>query len=768
MKKIGMKSVGQSIRKIDGMAIATGKPVYTEDLAMSKALVVKILRSPHAFAKINSIDISRAEKLEGVECILTYQNVPTERFTLAGQSYPEPSPYDRLLLDKIVRYAGDEVAIIAAVDEKTALRAMKKIKVDYEVWEPVLDFEQALGHSTIVHPEEDLVCNFDIGLHKESNIASSFKEEVGDVAAEFERCAVVVEDVYYPQAQAHAMMETYRAYTYLDHTGRLVVVSSTQIPFHIRRQLARALQIPSSKIRVMKPRIGGGFGGKQTAAVEGFAAIVTLKTGKPAIIVYDRKETFSYLTSRHAMRLKVKLGADQDGIIRAIDMQVLSDTGAYGEHAATVLSCVGHYTLPLYNKTRAVRITGNAVYTNKMPAGAFRGYGATQGTFALESTVNKLAEQLNMDPTEVRLKNISKEGETFLTGQGVLLGSTSLDRCIEKGKELIGWKDKFPRREIGQNKVRAVGMAITMQGSGIANIGTASIEIRLNDDGNFTLLSGATDMGHGCDTILTQMAAEILEIPMDNIIFVAGDTDTSPYDPGSYASSTTYVAGTAVVKAAEELKTKILEQGAKLLGVAPEDAELNGLAVRAINGDQEISLAKLAELTILGAGKLQLVSHATHGSEVSPPPYVAGFAEVEVDRETGKVELIDYVAVIDCGTVINPNLARMQAEGGIAQGIGMALYEEVKYNDLGQMASNTFMQYKIPCRKDVGKVRIAFEESYEPTGPFGAKSIGEVVANTPPPAIVHAVYNAVGVRVKHLPITPEKIFVGMLQLSCGD
>ncbi|TGE38682.1 aldehyde oxidase [Desulfosporosinus fructosivorans] len=758
-----MKSVGHSIRKIDGIAIATGKPVYTQDLAMSNALVVKILRSPHAFAKIKSIDLSRAEQVEGVECILTYKDVPGVRFTLAGQSYPEPSPYDRLILDEIVRYVGDEVAIIAAVDEKTARQAMKKIKVDYEVWEPVLDFEKALGHASAVHPEEDLHFNFDIGLHKEQNIASSCKEEVGDVEEEFKQCSVVVEDVYYPQAQAHAMMETYRAFTYLDHTGRLVVVSSTQVPFHIRRQLARALQIPASKVRVVKPRIGGGFGGKQTGSVETFAGIVTLKTGKPAIIIYDRKETFSCTTSRHAMRLKTRVGADQDGIIRAIDIQVLSDTGAYGEHAPTVLSCVGHYTLPLYNKTRAVRFTGNAVYTNKMPAGAFRGYGATQGTFALECTVNKLAERLGLDPTEVRLKNISKVGETYLTGQGVLLGSTSLESCIEKGKELIGWKDKFPCRKIGDNKVRAVGMAVTMQGSGIANIGTASVELRLNDDGYFTLLSGATDMGHGCDTILTQMAAEILEVPMENIVFNAGDTDTSPYDPGSYASSTTYVAGTAVVKAAQELKKKILEQGAKFLGVSSQDVEMDGLTVHTFRGE-EISLAKIAELTVLGTGKLQLVSYATHGSEISPPPYVAGFAEVEVDQETGKVELIDYVAVIDCGTVINPNLARIQAEGGIAQGIGMALFEEVNYNAVGKMASNSFMQYKIPCRKDVGKVRIAFEESFEPSGPFGAKSIGEVVANTPSPAIVHAVYNAVGVRVNHLPITPEKVFMGMQKL----
>ncbi|OLN30996.1 xanthine dehydrogenase family protein molybdopterin-binding subunit [Desulfosporosinus metallidurans] len=761
---MGLKNVGHSIPKIDGMMIATGKPVYTEDLALPNALVVKILRSPHAYAKINSIDFSGAEKLEGVECILTYKDVPKERFTLAGQSYPEPSPYDRLILDQIVRYVGDEVAIIAAVDEKTALLAMKKIKVDYEVMEPVLDFEQALGHSSVVHPEEDLHVNFDIGLDKGKNIASSYYEAVGDVEEEFKRCAVVVEDVYYPQAQAHAMMETYRAFTYLDHVGRLVVVSSTQVPFHIKRQLARALQIPASKIRVIKPRIGGGFGGKQTGAGDVFAAIVTLKTGKPALIIYDRKETFSCTTSRHAMRVKVKLGADQEGIIRAIDIKVLSDTGAYGEHAPTVLGCVGHYTLPLYNKTRAVRFNGNAVYTNKMPAGAFRGYGATQGTFALESTVNLLAERLNMDPTEVRLKNISKVGETFLTGQGVLLGSSSLDQCIARGKELIGWKGKFPRREVGHNKVRAVGMAVTMQGSGIANIGTASAEIRLNDDGYFTLLIGATDMGTGCDTILSQMAAEILEIPMEMIIVNAGDTDTAPYDPGSYASSTTYVAGSAVVKAAEELKKKILEQGATFLGVSSEDVELHEMAVRTVRGEQEMSFAKIAELTILGTGKLQLVGYATHGSEISPPPYVAGFAEVEVDQETGKVDLIDYVAVIDCGTVINPNLARIQAEGGIVQGIGMALYEEVNYNDLGKMATNSFMQYKIPCRKDVGNVRIEFEESFEPSGPFGAKSIGEVVANTPPPAISQAIYNAVGVRVNHLPITPEKVFLAKQNL----
>ncbi len=759
-----MNIVGKSIAKIDGIAIATGKPVYTEDLAVPNALVVKILRSPHAFAKIKSIDTSRAEKLEGIECILTYMDVPGIRFTLAGQSYPEPSPYDRLILDEIVRYVGDEVAIIAAIDEKTALKAMRLVKVEYEIFEPVLNFETAEGHKSVVHPEADLHCNFDIGMQKENNVVSSQKVEIGDVEEELRKCDVVVEGTYYTQAQAHAMMETYRAFSYLDHTGRLVVVSSTQIPFHVRRQLSRALQIPASKIRVIKPRIGGGFGGKQTGAVEVFTAIVTLKTGKPAKIVYDRKETFGCTTSRHATRLKVRLGADKEGHIRALDIQGLSDTGAYGYHAPTVLGCVGHYTLPLYNKTRAVRFMGNAVYTNKMPAGALRGYGATQGTFAVESTVNKLAEKLNMDPAEIRLKNLTKEGETCLTGHGNLLGSSSLDRCIKTGKQLIGWNEKYPRREVDNSKVRAVGMAVTMQGSGISGIDTASAEIRLNDDGNYSLLIGSTDMGTGSDTILTQMAAEVLETSIENFIIHAADTDVSPYDPGSYASSTTYVTGMAVVKAAEDLKMQIIQNGAKFLEVSPEQVDFDGKTIRTVAGDKEISLEKMAELLVLGTGKLQLVGTATYGSDASPPPFVAGFAEVEVDKETGKIDLIDYVAVVDCGTVINPNLARIQVEGGVVQGIGMAMYEEVRYDEKGYMQTNTLMQYKIPCRKDIGNIRIAFEQSFEPTGPFGAKSVGEVVINTPAPAIAHAVYNAVGVRVKTLPITPEKVFMGIQQI----
>ncbi|MCY6353785.1 xanthine dehydrogenase family protein molybdopterin-binding subunit [Clostridium sp. ZS2-4] len=765
-----MKVVNKPISKIDGMDIATGKPVYTDDLNINNnALVLKILRSPHAFAKIKSINTEIAEKVPGVECILTYKDVPNVRFTLAGQSYPEPSPYDRLILDECVRYVGDEVAIVAAVDEKTAVKAMNLIKVDYEVLEPVLDFEKAEGHTSVVHSEDDLQLNMDIGMQKEKNIAASCKMEVGDIEKELEESDVVVEETYYTQAQAHAMMESYRAFNYMDHAGRLTIVSSTQIPFHVRRHVARALQIPKSKVRVIKPRIGGGFGGKQTAAVEIFTAIVTLKTGKPSKIIYDRRETFGCTTSRHAMRIKVRLGADKEGNIKAVDMTALSDTGAYGEHASTVFGVAGYKTLPLYNKAKASRYMGNVVYTNKMPAGALRGYGVTQGIFALESAVNQLAEKLGMDPTELREKNLIKQGETHPIlghtedGSPNELKSSTLDKCIERGKELIGWDEKYPRKVISNTKVRAVGMAITMQGSGIAGIDTASAVIKLNDDGFYTLFLGSTDMGTGSDTILAQMASEILETTMDKIIVHAADTDISPYDTGSYASSTTYVTGNAVIKAAEDMKKQIIENAAKLLGVNEEEVEFDGEFVKTIDGKQSLSLDEIAQRLISGEGKNQLIGTGTFGGDTSPPPFIAGFAEVEVDTETGKIELIDYVAAVDCGTVINPNLARIQVEGGLVQGIGMAMYEDVQYSNKGKMISDTFMQYKIPCRKDINKITVDFVSSYEPTGPFGAKSVGEVVINTPPPAIAHAVSNAVGVNVRSLPITPEKVLKGIME-----
>ncbi|HSQ90449.1 xanthine dehydrogenase family protein molybdopterin-binding subunit [Romboutsia sp.] len=754
-----MDIVGKGIPKIDGMGITTAKPVYTDDLVPKDALIIKLLRSPHANAIIKNIDISKVTKLENIECILTYKDVGETKFTLAGQSYPEASPYDRLILDKNIRYVGQEVAIVAGSDESSINKALKLIKVEYEVFTPVLDMEKAIDNEVIVH-KEHIHNNVDFGMQRERNIVVDYDKSFGDdIQKTLQECDVVVEDTYYTQAQAHAMMETYRAFSYIDHNNRLVVTTSTQIPFHVRRQLSKALEIPLQDVRVIKPRIGGGFGGKQNGCVEMFTALVTLKTRKPSKIIYDRKETFSCTSSRHQMKLNVKIGSDKNGKIKAIDIKGLSDAGAHGEHGSTTFNLAGEKTLPIYSRINAARFKGQVVYTNKMPGGALRGFGATQGTFAVESTINKLANKLNMDPTDLRFLNIVKEGDVSVAYNKPLRSST-LDKCIEKGKKLIKWDEKYPFKKVSDNVIRSVGMAVAMQGSGVAKLDCASVEIKLNDSGHYTLYTGSADMGTGSDTILAQIACEELKTTMDNIVVHSGDTDISPYDTGSYASSTTYVTGMAAIKSAKDLKEKIIKCGAKYLDLSYENVEFDGKHIKDTNDENnKISIKDIANKSVVGYQSERLVGFGSYGSEDSPPPFVAGFVEVEIDTETGKVKVINFVSVIDCGTVINKNLATIQAEGGIVQGIGMALYEDVIYDDKGKMITNTFMQYKIPSRCDIGNIIVDFEESYEPTGPFGAKSIGEVVINTPCPAISNAIYNGIGVRVNSLPITPEKIFM---------
>ena len=759
-----MRYVNKAVPKTDGMALTSGKGLYTDDLAPRDCLVVKILRSPHAFARIKSIRKDSASRVAGIACILTWEDVPKIRYTLAGQSYPEPSPYDRYILDQVVRYVGDPVAIVAGRDESCVDKAMRMIQVKYEVLEPVIDFEKALDNPSVIHPESDYHTNFDLGGDPSRNLVSSGCDADGDVEAALAGCDVVVDRTYYTKANAQAMMETFTTYTWLDQTGRLNVTSSTQVPFHCRRIIAHALGLTQGAVRVTKPRIGGGFGAKQTLVSELFPALVTLRTGRPAKIVYTRREVFQASNSRHQMRVHVRVGAMRDGTIKAVDMHALSNAGAYGEHASTTVGLVGHKNIPLYAKDAAFRFTYDVVYTNTMAAGAYRGYGATQGCFAMESAVNELAAELGMDPAQLRLKNLPQQGMNMPAYYNEPLSSSSLPQCIQRGMEMIGWAEKYPSVRVDDRHVRGVGMAITMQGSGISAVDTATVTIKLNDDGFYTLMIGATDMGTGCDTILAQMAAEVLECPMEWISVAPIDTDYSPYDTGSYASSTTYVTGTAVVKACTELVEKITNEGARRLGIHPERARFDGQAVYDhTNPDTRITLAKLGQDLVVGPGAQWLTATATHCSPTSPPPLMAGFAEVEADLETGEVKVVDYVGVVDCGTVVNKNLARIQAEGGIAQGIGMALFEDVCYDGRGMMANNSFMQYKIPSRTDLPQIRVEFEESYEPNGPFGAKSIGEVVINTPAPAVAQAIRNATGVQVRDLPITAEKLVQGMAQ-----
>lgn len=764
-----MRYVNRPIRKVDGMSLVTGKPLYTNDLAPKECLIVMALRSPYVYARIRDIDVSKARLVKGVACVLTYRDVPQVRFTNAGQTYPEMSSYDRLILDEYVRYVGDEVALVAASNEKAALQALKMIKVDYEVLTPLLDYKEAQDNDVIVHNYEDYFNHYDFqGEDNKRNIVVNGSEEHGDVEAEFNRSDIVIEQAYETQAQEQCMMETFRTYTYLDHNGRLCIVSSTQVPFHVRRILARALCLPQTKIRVIKPRIGGGFGAKQTVVSEFYPAIVTLKTGLPAKMIYTRKESFMASNSRHQMFIKVRLGADLDGSIRVIEMDTLSNQGAYGEHGTTTIGLSGHKSIPLYNQAKAHRFKYTGVYTNTMPAAAFRGYGATQGLFALESAVSELALKLKMDPVKIREKNMVRYGELMPAYYNEPLSSSALDRCIYRGKQMIEWDKKFPCTQISDTKVRAVGMSMAMQGSGISKVDTAGAEIKLNDDSYYTLKIGATDMGTGCDTILTQIAAETLLAEMDQFIIAGVDTDISPFDPGSYASSTTYVTGMAVYNAAYNLKNKIIYAGAKMIDPEkyeavsyddfnPKKFYFDGSRVLEASSQHSVTISEIA---IHNAGSYTgdyLNGTGFYSSPTSPPPLMAGFVEIELDKETGKYEVLNYAAVVDCGTVINTNLAKVQTEGGIVQGIGLAMYEDIQYSTKGKMMTNSFMQYKIPSRVDVGNIMVEFEASYEQSGPYGAKSIGEIVVNTPSPAIADALRNACGIHMRSLPMTPEKV-----------
>ena len=758
-----MKFVNNRVMKKDAMSLVTGQAVYTDDIAPKDALIVKVLRSPHAHAIVKNVKKDIALKVPGIECILTWEDAPKTRFTTAGQTYPELSPYDRKILDERVRYVGDAVAIVAGENEKCVDRALKMIKVEYEVLKPVLDFREALDNEVVVHPEEDWEVKVPISPDVKRNLICHDVLEEGDVEAEFAKCKYVIEETYLTKANQQTMMETFRAYTYKDAYGRLVCVASTQVPFHVRRILATALDTSKSNIRVVKPRIGGGFGAKQTVINEIFPALVTWKTGKPAKIIYSRKESQIVSSPRHQMQITVKLGADENGKLKAASLYTLSNAGAFGDHTPTTIGLTGHKSLPLYTShVNAFKFAFDGVYSNTIPAGAYRGYGATQGVYALETTMNKLALKMNMDPIEFKKKNLLKEGDYMPAYHGETANSCTLEKCLDKVKEMINWDEKYPCKDLGNGKVRSVGLAVAMQGSAISNVDVASVTIKVNDDGFYSMMIGATDMGTGCDTILAQIAADCLDTHVDNIVVYGVDTDISPYDSGSYASSTTYLTGNATIKTCQILREKIIAAGADMLDIKLEDADFDGEKVYSVKEERSISLKDIANNAMCYSNHT-LTATAKEKTPVSPPPYMAGAVEIEFDKETGHVEIIDYATCVDCGTVINPALATVQTEGGLVQGIGMALYEDVQYDNKGRILIDSFMQYKIPTRLDMGKIRVEFESSYEPTGPFGAKSIGELVINTPSPALCHAIYNASGVWINELPMTSEKIAMGILK-----
>ena len=757
------KSINKSVRKKDAMQLLLGKPVYTDDVTHDDALVVKILRSPHANAIVESINTAAAKKVPGVVDIYTWEDVPQTRFAIAGQTYPEPSPYDRLIIDRHVRFAGDVVAIIAAETEKAALKAMKLIKVKYDVLEAVLDFRTAKDNPVLVHPEEDWFPPCQVGGDPKRNMVASSDEIHGDVEGILAQCDIVLERTYHTKAYNQAMMEPFTAYANFDRYGRLHLISSTQIVFHTRRILSRALGIPKSKIRVEKPRIGGGFGAKQTAVCDVYPAFVAMKTGRPARIIYTREESQIAGSPRHEMEITLRMGATKEGKIRVMDLYTLSNTGAYGEHGPTTVGLSGHKAIPLYTGSlEAFRFHYDVVYTNHQAAGAYRGYGATQGIFAVESIVSELAEKLGMDATAIRDMNMLKEGMVMPAYYDEIANACALDRCMEHCRQMFNWEERSKIRDMGNGKVRTAGVAMAMQGSCISNVDVGSATLKLSEDGTYNLIIGAADMGTGCDTILAQMVAELMDCDVDDVAVFGADTDVSPYDSGSYASSTTYITGQAVVKACAELKKRICAIAAEMMGCEETEVEFASSCVRRTGTDQAVSLTDIAyKAQVFNTTPAEATQ--THTSPVSPPPYMVGMVEIELDKLTGKVDIIDYMAVVDCGIPINPALATIQTEGGIVQGIGHTLMENVTYNSFGKPMESTFMQYKVPTRLDMGKLKVEFEHSYEPTGPFGAKSIGEIVINTPAPAIAHAIYRATGKWFRELPITPEQIAMSLTQ-----
>ena len=765
-----LNNVNKPFRKKDAMQLVTGQPVYMDDLAPKDCLIVKLLRSPHANAMVKTIHTAVAKKVPGIEAIFTWEDVPQEgrRFTQAGQTYPEASPYDRLVIDRHVRFVGDVVAIVAGKDEACVNKALKLIKVEYEVLEAVLDYHTAKDNPILVHPEDNWESLAPVGADNRRNLCAHDECGSGDIDAVLDQCDVVIDHVYHTKACQQAMMETFRTSCWIDLYGRLNVLSSTQIVFHARRHIANALHIPKSMVRVTKPRIGGGFGAKQTSVSLIYPAFVTWKTKKPSKILFTREESQTASSPRHEMEIHLRLGATKEGIVKGIDMYTLSNTGAYGEHGPTTVGLSGHKSIPLYAKAEAFRFTYDVVYTNHMSAGAYRGYGATQGLFAVESAVNELAARLHMDPFAIREKNIVREGDIMPAYYGAPNTSCALDRCLKKVHDMIGWEEKYPRRDLGNGKIRAVGMGMAMQGSGISGMDVGSATLKLNEGGFYSLIIGAADMGTGCDTTLAQIAAEVLECDFDNITVFGADTDSSPYDSGSYASSTTYVTGKAVEKCALKLRGQICKLGAEMLGCNEAAVNFDGSQVyMEADPEKKVSLDDVVT-TSMNGHDVALEATETHSSPLSPPPYMVGAAEIEVDTETGEVKVLDYAACVDCGTPINPNLTRVQAEGGILQGIGMTLTENVTYDGRGYPLENSLMQYKIPTRVDFGKIRVEFESSYEPNGPFGAKSIGEVVINTPLPAISDAIYNAIGTRFYELPITPEQIAMAVLEKNGKD
>ncbi len=777
------KRVGKPELKVDAVKLVQGKPAFAADFERRDLLFARVLRSPHAHARIKRIDASRARQLPGVAAVLTWQDIPRVVYSTAGQSDPIPGPLDSFSLDNKVRFVGDRVAFVAAESVEIAVKALSLIDVEYEVLPVLLDAEKAMqADAPQLHDEKEYVPFADSDPSR--NLAAQIRIDLGDVEKGFAEADFIFEDEYEVPKVQQAHIEPHVALTYWDEDDRLVIRTSTQVPFHVRRQLAPVLGLPVKRIRVVKPRIGGGFGGKQEVLIEDVAAHLTIATGRPVIYEYTREEEFIAARSRHPMRIRMKTGVKKDGVLTANAMYVLSDTGAYGCHALTVTGNTGQKSMALYvgdgpyREKPNIRFYADVVYTNHPPAGAYRGYGVPQGYWPVERHMEKIARQLGLDPLEFRLRNALRAGEMqpFSTAwsegrepRPEMVETCGLETCVAQGRAVIAWDQKYNNpawHEVARKPHlrRGIGVAMVMQGTAIPYLDMGAASIKMNDDGSFNLLVGATDLGTGSDTVLAQMAAEVLGVPLDDVIIYSSDTDFTPFDKGAYASSTTYISGAAVVKAAQKVKASIQSRAARMINQKGEGANVTSDSIRladrhAIAPDGRfVTLDAIAHHALHHENQEQIMAVASYQSPVAPPPFAAQFAEVTVDVETGRLTVDKLVMAVDSGVIVNPITASGQIEGGMTQALGYAVCEEMRYDDLGRPRERDLRDYHIFRAHEMPELSTIFVETYEHSHPFGVKAVAEIPMDGVAPAVGNAVLDACGVQVDDNPITPEKIW----------
>lgn len=778
---LSRKVIGKAERKVDALKLVQGKPAFTDDVSLPNMLIAKVLHSPVAHARIARIDVSKAQSLPGVAAVLTYKDIPRVVYSTAGQSDPIPGPLDTFSLDLKVRFVGDRVAFVAAESEDIARKAIELIDVEYDILPSVVAPQNAmLPDAIIIHDEPEYV-NF-ADSDPSRNLAAKIRIDIGDVDSGFSAADFVVEGTYEVPKVQQAHIEPHVVITYWDEDDRLVVRSSTQVPFHTRRILAPVLGLPVKRIRVIKPRIGGGFGGKQEVLIEDVAAHLTIATGRPVKYEYTREEEFISARSRHPMKIKMKTGVLKDGTITANEMICLSDTGSYGCHALTVTGNTGHKAMALYigdtpyRESPNIRFYADIVYTNTPPSGAFRGYGVPQGFWAVERHMEKIAHELHIDPISFRLKNALRSGEihpfsaSWSEGREPrpeIIQTVGLEQCVKQGMAAVDWNTKFGNEKwhVVPGKPflrRGIGVAMVMQGTAIPYLDMGGASIKLNDDGSFNLLVGATDLGTGSDTVLAQMAAEVLGVVTDDIVVYSSDTDFTPFDKGAYASSTTYISGSAVVKAAEIVADKIRKRAARMLSgageiVHPETIILSDKKASEPGG-RSVSMAEIAHNSLHHDDQEQIMAVASFMSPVSPPPFAAQFAEVTVDIETGQLSVDSLVMAVDSGVIINPLTASGQIEGGMAQALGYATCEQMLYDEDGYARERDLSAYHIYRSDEMPELTTIFVETFEPSHPFGVKAVAEIPMDGVAPAVGNAIFDACGAQIDICPATPERIW----------